>query len=48
MTDVIIHSDKLQSIESQQLQDMGKDINTRGMEILKLLRKLEILLKNKR
>ncbi|MBN2008055.1 response regulator [candidate division KSB1 bacterium] len=48
MTDVIIHSNKLMAIESKQLQEMGDDINSRGMEILKLLRKLEVLLEGKR
>jgi two-component system, NtrC family, response regulator HupR/HoxA len=48
MTDVIIHSDTLKGLETPQLKSMGEDINSRGMEILKLLRKLEVLLKSKR
>ena len=48
MTDMIIYSNNLKEIDSPQLQAIGDDINGRGMEILKLLRKLEVLLKGKR
>ena len=47
MTDIIRYGEKLKTDNSPWLQAMSSDMNTRGADILELLRKLEILLESK-
>lgn len=47
LTDVVINTDQLKQARSTEWQQIGKDLNKRGMEILRLLRKLEVLLQGK-
>jgi response regulator RpfG family c-di-GMP phosphodiesterase len=48
MMDVILNTDKLKESKSTTIQDIALDLNKRGMEILRLLRKLELLLQGKK